>query len=82
MVDGRGICARDLVLAIFRLAVADHLGICYGHDGPIPRKLIRKRDSAPEAATFLAGPWAAYLADLSGFRVRIVQRRLTKEELD
>jgi hypothetical protein len=81
LVDGRAVCARDLVLAIFRLAVADQLGISYGHDGPIPRKLIRKSDSAPEAATFLAGPWAAYLADLAGFRLRTVQKVLNEEEL-
>jgi len=80
LVDGRATCARDLVLAIFRLAVADHLGICYGHDGPIPRKLVRKHDSAAEAATFLAGPWAAHLADLAGFRLRTLQRHLNKEE--
>jgi hypothetical protein len=80
LVDVRAICARDLVLAIFRLAVADHLGISYGHDDSIPRKLIRKRDSAPDAAAFLAGPWAAHLADLAGFRQRTLHGHLNKEE--
>ena len=26
--------ARDLILAIFRLAVADYLGLAFSHDGP------------------------------------------------
>ena len=32
--DDRTETARDLVLAIFRLAVCDYLGLSYGHDGP------------------------------------------------
>ena len=32
MEDELAIGARDLVLAILRLAVADYLGVCYGHD--------------------------------------------------
>ena len=36
MEDGSAIGARDLILAILRLAVADYLGVCYGHDEPAP----------------------------------------------
>jgi len=32
MEDGRAIGARDLILAVFRLAVADYLGVWYGHE--------------------------------------------------
>src|SRR5438128_3116080 len=80
--DCRAVCARDLVLAVFRLAVADVVGICYGHDGPIPKKLIRNRHLAPEAAVFLTGPWAAHLADLAGFRLRTLRSRLENANLD
>ena len=80
--DCRAVCARDIVLAVFRLAVADVVGICYGHDGPIPKKLIRNRDLAPEAAVFLKGPWAAHLADLAGFRLRTLRSRLENADPD
>jgi len=36
--DGRAVGTRDLVVAIFRLAVADYLGVWYGHDAPAPLK--------------------------------------------
>ena len=74
MVDDRAICARDLVLAIFRLAVADRLGISYGHDDPASKRVTRSASFAPEAAVFLASPWAAHLADLAGFSLRTVWR--------
>ena len=80
--DCRAVCARDLVLAVFRLAVADVVGICYGHDGPIPKKLTRNRDLAPEAAGFLRGAWAAHLADLAGFRLRTLRSQLEKLDPD
>jgi hypothetical protein len=32
--DGRVEGARDLIVAIFRLAMADYMGLSYGHDGP------------------------------------------------
>ena len=82
MDDCRAVCARDLVLAVFRLAVADVVGMSYGHDGPIPKKLTRNRDLAPEAAVFLTGPWAAHLADLAGFPLRTLRSRLQKADLD
>ena len=74
MVDGRSICARELILAMFRLAVADHLGISYGHDEPGPKKRTKTSCFEGEAADFLASPWAAHLADLAGFSVRTVWR--------
>ena len=86
MVGGLAICARDLVLAVFRLAVADHLGVCYGHDEPGPNKRTKGSFQA-EAADFLVSPWAAHLADLAGFSVHAVwketqRQRLQEVELD
>jgi len=34
--------ARDLILAIFRLAVADYLGLAFSHDGPGPVRRTRR----------------------------------------
>ena len=82
MVDGLPICPRDLVLAVFRLAVADHLGVCYGHDEPGPYK--RTKDSfqaEAEAADFLVSPWAAHLADLAGLSVRTVWKEAQRQRL-
>lgn len=65
--------ARDLVLAIFRLAVCDYLGLSYGHDGPDRPRRCRSR-GAVEAALFLTSAWAAHLGDLAGFRSDVVWR--------
>jgi hypothetical protein len=86
MVDGLAICARDLVLAVFRLAVADYLGVCYGHDEPGPNKRTKSGFQA-DAADFLASQWAAHLADLAGFSAHTVWieakgQRLQEVELD
>ena len=63
--------AQDLVLAIFRLAVCDYLGLSYGHDGP-----DRKRRVLPtgrdEAASFLQSSWAMFLGDVAGVPAAIV----------
>lgn len=66
-------CSRDLVLAILRLAVADYLGIAYGHDEPIPTKRT-PRDRGTEAESFLKSPWCAYLSDLIGLPRGLVWR--------
>jgi hypothetical protein len=57
--------ARELILAIFRLAVADYLGLSYGHDGPDRRRRISSGHRA-DAGRFLSGQWAAHLAGLAG----------------
>jgi hypothetical protein len=71
MDDGRAIGARDLILAVFRLAVADYLGVWYGHDEPAPMKRTKGGFRA-EADEFLRSPWAAYLADLVGLRAEAI----------
>jgi hypothetical protein len=71
MDDGRAIGARDLILAVFRLAVADYLGVWYGHDEPAPMKRTKGGFHA-EADEFLRSPWAAYLADLVGLRAEAI----------
>lgn len=60
--------ARDLILAIFRLAVADYLGRAYGHDAPAPIRWTRRVPFQADASVFLAGAWADYLADLIGLQ--------------
>ena len=60
--DGVTEGCRDLILAIFRLAVADYLGLAYGHDGAGRPRAVRPRHRA-EAELFLRGPWAACLGD-------------------
>jgi len=58
--------ARDLILATFRLAVADYLGLAFSHDGLGPVRRTRRAQYIEQAGLFLAGAWAAYLADLVG----------------
>jgi hypothetical protein len=72
--DGPAEGARDLVLAIFRLAVCDYLGLSYGHDGPDRQRGCRTRQHAAEAGLFLIGTWAAHLAEMTGFRSELVWR--------
>jgi hypothetical protein len=73
MEDGRTIGARDLILAVFRLAVADYLGVWYGHDEPAPVKRT-KGGFHSEADEFLRSSWAAYLADLVGIQANAIWR--------
>ena len=63
--------ARDLVLAVFRLAVCDYLGRSYGHDRPAPPRRI-KGSCGGEAAFFLTSNWAAHLSEMAGFRAELV----------
>ena len=60
--DGVAEGARDLVLAIFRLAVADYLGQAYGHDDAGRPRAVRPHHRA-DAEAFFSGPWATYLGD-------------------
>ncbi|HCF99154.1 MAG TPA: hypothetical protein DEV93_01255 [Chloroflexi bacterium] len=73
MEDGRVLGAQDLILAVFRLAVADYLGTWYGHDEPAPAKRTNGRFRA-DAEKFLRGAWAAYLGDLVGLESAAVWR--------
>ena len=73
MDDGRAIGTRDLILAVFRLAVADYLGVWYGHDEPAPVKRT-KGGFHSEAEEFLRSSWAAYLADLVGIQANAIWR--------
>ena len=58
-------CAQDLVLAIFRLAVCDYLGVSYGHDGPDRRRQVPAA-GRDQAGRFLQSPWAEFLGDVAG----------------
>jgi hypothetical protein len=67
---------RELVLAIFRLAVADCLGVAYGFDGPIPRKRITHTHDPDGALGFLGSDWAIHLGDMAGFQADVVEHRV------
>ena len=88
MVEALNICARDLVLAVFRLAVADYLSVAYGHDEAGPNKYTRINPRVQsEAAQFLTSSWATHLGDLAGFSVQTVwketqRQRFQEVELD
>jgi hypothetical protein len=73
-VDPRAEGARDLILAIFRLAVADYLGLAFSHDGPGPARRTRRAPYVGQAGLFLASAWAAYLADLIGLNGSAIWR--------
>jgi hypothetical protein len=73
-VDPRAEGARDLILAIFRLAVADYLGLAFSHDGLGPVRRTRRAPYAGQARLFLASAWAAYLADLIGLNGSAIWR--------
>jgi hypothetical protein len=60
--DGISEGTRDLIVAVFRMAVADYLALAYGHDTPGRPRPVRPRYRA-DAELFLRGPWAACLGD-------------------
>lgn len=79
--DGRAAGGRELILAVFRLAVADYLAVSYGHDQPVRHRRVQpvyREDSA----AFLQSPCAAALADLVGLSSAAIwreARRLHRE---
>ena len=82
MIEGLAICARDMVLAVFRLAVADYLGVAYGHDEAGPNKYTRIHPKVQsEAAKFLTSSWATHLGDLAGFSAHTVWKSAQPERL-
>jgi hypothetical protein len=70
--------ARDLILAIFRLAVADYLGLAFSHDRLGPVRRTRRAQYVEGAGLFLASAWAAYLADLIGLNGSAIWREARK----
>ncbi len=75
--DDATACAQDLIVAIFRLAVADTLGVAYGHDGPGPvRRTVPRQCS--DADDFVDSLWAEHLADISGLSTGAIRRELSR----
>jgi hypothetical protein len=70
--------ARDLIVAIFRLAVADYLGLAFNHDSLGPVRRTRRSPYVEQAGLFLASAWAAYLADLIGLHGSAIWREARK----
>lgn len=73
--EGRSEGARELILAVFRLAVADYLGHSYSHDCDAPIRIVANRFKS-DSAIFLTSIWAEYLADLGGFAATAVWREV------
>ncbi len=74
--------ARELVLAVFRLAFADYVGVAHGHDEPGRDRYRRiNPDVQAEAAKFLTSPWASHLGDLAGFPARTVWKEAQQHHL-
>jgi hypothetical protein len=76
--DPRNAGARDLILAIFRLAVADYLGLAFSHDSLGPVRRTRRAPHIGQAGLFLASAWARYLADLIGLEASAIWREARK----
>ena len=82
MSDDLAIGAQDLVLAVFRLAVSDYLGVAYGHDEPGPDKHTRVNLKVQaHAAKFLTSQCAAHLGDLAGLSAQTVWNEAHQERL-
>ena len=69
-------CCRELVIAIFRLAVSDCLGLECGHDGPPVRRRRTCGPHSDDASSFLYSRWADHLADVAGFSADAVRCEL------
>lgn len=69
--------AIELIVAVFRLAVADYLGRSYGHDGSAATRSVASRNR-PGAKVFLASAWAAYLADQIGLNASAIWREVRR----
>jgi hypothetical protein len=75
-------CHTDLILAVFRLAVADVTGTNYSHNGG-GTKRRGSRQHCADARVFLEGEWGAELAEMIGLsseRLGTEVRRLRSEE--
>jgi hypothetical protein len=70
--------ARDLILAVFRLAVADYLGLAFNHDAVGPVRRTRRVAYVGQAGLFLASGWACYLSDLIGLEASAICREARK----
>jgi hypothetical protein len=79
--DGVTEGCRDLVLAVFRIAVADYLGQEYGHDDAGRPRAVRPRHRA-EAEMFLRGPWAACLGDWINLSSELIWREARAQRQD
>lgn len=74
--------ARDLILAIFRLAVSDYLGLAFSHDGAGPVRRTRRAAYVEPAGMFLASVWSRHLADLIGLEASAIWREARKLAAD
>ena len=71
VVTGCAEAARELILAVFRLAVTDYVGVSYDHDQPVRRRRVPAVHRA-DAAIFLQSDWATVLADVIGLSSAVI----------
>jgi hypothetical protein len=71
--------AQELVVAAFRMAVADATGVSFVHESTGSRKRCFSPHAA-EAREFLYSAWAQYLADLADIPLTEIRLRLRRSE--
>jgi hypothetical protein len=76
--EGSAEGARELILAVFRLAVADYMGVSYDYDEPVRQRLVSAVHRV-EAAAFFRSPWAACLGDLIGLSSATIWRKARRQ---
>jgi hypothetical protein len=69
--DGQTEGTRDLILAVFRLAVADYLGLSHSYDGRGPARRVKPQFRA-DADGFLRSQWAGWLGDNIGVQASAI----------
>ncbi len=79
--EGRAEGARELILAIFRLAVADYLGVSYDYDEPVRQRCVRSVYTE-DAEAFLQSLRAAALADLIALSSGVIWRETRRLQRD
>ena len=77
--DGRDAGAQELLLAVFRLAACDAIGLAYGHEDPAPPRPVSALHRA-DALAFLHSDWGKHLADLAGLPITEIRRRVDAAE--
>jgi len=72
--DWERVCARDLILAIFKLSILDLQGLPYAGDGEVTRRGRPSLRHVESARNFLESSWARELAGWIGLEGRAIAR--------
>ena len=68
-------CARDLILAIFKLSILDLQGLPYAGDGEVTRRGRPSWRHVESARGFIESSWARELADRIGLEGTAIARQ-------